>query len=360
MTGPVELRVDAVTVPDAGRAPAGPAGPSISVVICAYTADRWRDMVAAYASVTPQLGAADELLFVIDHNDDLLETARAELRGCRVIASTGPPGLSGARNTGVEASRADVVAFLDDDAAARPGWLHRLRSAFRDETVAVVGTAVEPNWQGRHAPRWFPAEFGWVVGCGYRGLPTERAAVRNPIGASMAVRSSAFAAAGGFSTALGRTGTLPAGCEETEFCIRVSSTLPQATIIFEPAAAVDHFVPAGRQTLRYFVRRCFHEGRSKRIVARLAGSGTALSAERSYVRVVLPAAVARGLSPRVLRRDPAAILRASMVITGLAATVAGFVTGSAPRRPGDAANARRQGLPGTAQGRPPGQAGVRP
>ncbi|MFC3741776.1 glycosyltransferase family 2 protein [Paractinoplanes deccanensis] len=304
----------------------------ITVVICAYTMGRWSDLRAAAASVARQLSDDDELVIVIDHCPPLLRLALDELRGCRVIANDGRPGLSDARNTGVAASRGDVVAFLDDDATARPGWLESIRAAFAHGDVAVTGTRVEPRWQGDAAPRWFPEEFGWVVGCSYRGLPTQRRAVRNPIGASMAIRRSSFETVGGFSRLVGRVGTLPVGCEETEFCIRLAKASPVARIVFEPGAAVDHFVPRQRQTVKYFLSRCYHEGRSKAAVARLGGSRSALSAERHYVRSVLPRAVLRALNPVLLRREPVAALRGAAVVAGLAATVAGYVAGSRTRR----------------------------
>jgi glucosyl-dolichyl phosphate glucuronosyltransferase len=310
---------------------AGPAPlATVSVVICAYTLDRWDDLVAAYASVSPQLTHRDEIVLVIDHNPDLFVRARS-LERARVLESDGGRGLSGARNTGVRAGRGDVVAFLDDDAVARPGWLESVRAAFARPDVMVLGTGVEPAWAGGAAPGWFPAEFNWVVGCSYRGLPTTRSAIRNPIGASMAIRRTAFTAVGGFAEEMGRIGALPAGCEETEFCVRLATDQPAAHILYDPGCAVDHRVPEHRQTLRYFVRRCFHEGRSKRSVARLRGASAGLSAERRYVRVVLPVGVLRCVGAGVVRVDRWALARAATIVLGFAATVSGYL--SAARRP---------------------------
>jgi glycosyltransferase involved in cell wall biosynthesis len=299
---------------------------AVTVLICAYTERRWNRLVDAYASVRGQLGPADEVIVVVDRNERLLVRARHAFRGAAVLANTHTGGLSGARNTGVAASRGDVIAFLDDDAVAAPDWLARVRGAFGDPAVAVVGTGVTPRWEGGRAPRWFPEEFGWVVGCGYRGLPTTRAAVRNPIGASMAVRREAFEFAGVFSERVGRVGTLPVGCEETEFCIRLARRCPEAVIVHEPSGLVDHHVPLDRQTLRYFVRRCFFEGRSKRTVARAGGARAGLSSERRYVRRVLPLGVLRGLRDAA-RGDLAGLARAGAIAVGLLATIAGYATG---------------------------------
>src|SRR4051794_32466100 len=116
--------------------------PSISVVICSYTDRRWDDFWRACASVERQLLDGDELVVVIDHNDALLARAQAEIPRAQVVANRGKQGLSDARNTGVATATGDVVAFLDDDAAARPGWLAGLRDTFASADVAVAGTSV--------------------------------------------------------------------------------------------------------------------------------------------------------------------------------------------------------------------------
>lgn len=312
---PVDERV--LTAPAVSR--------SISVVICSYADSRFGELLDACASVRAQLGPADELVVVIDHNDDLMARVRAVLPWARVAGNEGRRGLSDARNTGVRLSRGDVVAFLDDDAAARPGWLTGLRESFANDEVAVAGTAVEPRWEGGRPPSWFPPEFGWVVGCSYRGLPEVKTTVRNPIGASMAVRRSVFGQVGGFSGAIGRVGTTPVGCEETEFCIRVAAR-DGNIVVFDPASAVDHYVPAVRQTMRYFVSRCYHEGRSKRIVSMLQGSRAGLASERRYVKVTLPSAVL--LAVTGMRRNPAGLLRGGVVLVGLGSTIFGYVVES--------------------------------
>jgi hypothetical protein len=71
-----------------------------------------------------------------------------------------------------------------------------------------------------------PEEFDWVVGCSYRGLPAGEALIRNPIGSSMSLRRQAAVEAGGFRPEVGRVGTFPVGCEETELAIRLRRLLP--------------------------------------------------------------------------------------------------------------------------------------
>jgi hypothetical protein len=185
-----------------------------------------------------------------------------------------------------------------------------------------VGGRVEPRWaDGR--PRWFPPEFDWVVGCSYRGLPTERALVRNPIGANMSFRRPVLQRVGGFRAGLGRTGRRPVGCEETELAIRVRQRLTNALVLFEPAAVVRHRVSSARARPGYFFSRCFAEGRSKALVARHVGRRDGLASERRYVVRDLSRGVLDGIRD-ALRGNPAGGARALAILGGLTLTVAGY------------------------------------
>lgn len=306
-----------------GTSGGGSAIASVSVVICAYTLDRWADLAAAVDSVRAQRPAPTELLVVIDHNPELAEKAARAWNDVRVLVSGGPPGLSGARNSGVAAASGDLVAFLDDDATAEPGWLAALIEPYADARVVATGGWASPKWDGA-PPRWFPPEFLWVVGCSHRGLPTEPAPVRNPIGCSMAFRRAAILEAGGFRPEIGRIGLHPVGGEETELCIRIGSRHPDSVVILSPAARVRHRVPASRATWRYFRSRCYQEGRSKALISRLAGAGPALATERRYTLRVLPGGFLRGLGD-LLHGDPSGPLRSFAIAAGLTVTTGGFV-----------------------------------
>jgi glycosyltransferase involved in cell wall biosynthesis len=302
--------------------------PSLSVVICTYTLARWPDLVRVRASVAAQTVGALETIVVVDHNDDLLGRARRELDDVRVLANEREPGLSGARNSGIEAARGDVVVFVDDDAVADPDWLERLRAAYRDPATLAAGGLIEPLWlAGR--PSTFPPEFDWVVGCTYRGHPTTRTAVRNVIGANMSFRRSVLLEAGGFRSDLGRVGTLPVGCEETELCLRSTRLRPDGVILYEPRARVVHTVPPARGTWSYFVRRCYGEGISKAVVARLAGRAQGLQTERRYVVRAIGRSLLRDIRDG-LSGERAGFGRAARSVLGLFSAAAGYCVASLP------------------------------
>ncbi|MFC5718596.1 glycosyltransferase family 2 protein [Streptomyces gamaensis] len=312
--------------------------PACSVVICAYTEDRWDDTLAAVASVRAQSLPALETLVVVDHNPVLLQrlarTLREEAPEVRVLANAGPRGLSAGRNTGIAASSGEVIAFLDDDAVAERDWLLRFAEAYTDPRVMAVGGRTEPVWASRRRPGWFPAEFDWVVGCSYRGQPPGRSRVRNVLGGNASFRRTAFEAAGGFASGIGRDGDrLPLGCEETELCIRIGRAVPDAVLLVDDRAVIHHRVPAARERFGYFRTRAWAEGLSKALVSRSVGAREGLASERRYTTRVLPAGVARGLRDALLGR-PGGAGRAGAIVVGLAVTTAGYAVGRVRARRG--------------------------
>ncbi len=299
-----------------------------SVVICAYSEERWDELVRAVDSALGQTAAAREVVVSVDHNPELLERARERFQpAVTVVANEQRAGLAGARNSGAHATSAPLVAFLDDDARAQPDWLEQIVQPYGDPSILGVGGRIDPDWR-RPRPRWFPEEFYWVVGCSYRGLPTAPGPVRNMIGANMSVRREVFDALGGFSEDLGRL-------EETDFCIRGQRLFPDGVWLYWPRAIVSHSVAPERTTWRYFRARCFNEGVAKASMVAGTGHQAGLQSERHYVRRVLPTGLARELL-RVLRGDTAGPERAAAIVTGLAYTAAGFLRGWIRRRLGGA------------------------
>jgi len=299
------------------------------VVVCAFTLERLEQLAAAVESLRAQTVPARQCVLVIDHEPELLALCRERWPWAEAIANAEKQGLSGARNTGIAACEGEVVAFLDDDAVAGPDWLERLGGAYADPGVLGVGGAVRPVWAAGR-PSWFPPEFDWVVGCTHSGMPREPSPVRNLVGANMSFRSPVLREVGGFRHELGRIGTIPAGCEETDLCIRIGDRHPSGTILYDPAVAVDHSVPATRGRLGYFISRCRGEGRSKAVLAGLVGSASGLAEERSYTGRTLPAGFLRGLR-EALGGEPWGVARSAMLVAGLMTTSAGYASGRVSR-----------------------------
>lgn len=301
---------------------------SASVILCAFSTNRFPLLISAVESVRWQSVTPAEIIVVIDHNLVLLEQMRALFPDLAVIANSGPRGLAGARNTGTAAASGEVVVFLDDDAVADPGWLQALSVHFARPEVLGVGGHPVATWEtGR--PRWWPDEFDWVVGCGHRGLPTVAAPVRNLSGCAMSLRREVVLKADGFDTSLGLTAAGANASGEPELRLSPTELFPGGVLLHDPAARVRHHVPAARTTLRYFCSRCFAEGVSKRMVARRAGTGPRMAPEVTHPGRTLPGGFVRHLSAGA-RGDLGGPLRAATIVVGAATTMGGCLLARAP------------------------------
>jgi hypothetical protein len=198
----------------------------------------------------------------------------------------------------------------------------------------AVGGRTEPVWFSGRRPLWFPREFDWVVGCSYLGLPAGRAQVRNVLGGNASFRRTAFDAAGGFTTGIGRDGDRrPLGCEETELCIRLQRARPDALLLIDDRAVIHHRVPEARERFSYFRARCWAEGLSKALVTQQVGTGPGLATERRYTTRVLPVGALRGARDALLGRAGGAG-RAGAIMVGVATATAGYALGSLRARGG--------------------------
>lgn len=307
--------------------PAPAAAPDFTVVIRTYTERRWEDLVEAVRSVHAQTTPPREIVVVVDHNPALLERVRHRWPNVIAVENADPQGASGSMNAGIAAAQGSVIAFLDDDAVASPDWLEQMAPAYADGRVLVVGGKIDPIW-ANGKPYWFPEEFNWVVGCTYPGLPTDRAHVRNLIGANMSFRRWAAEAVGGFRNGVGAIGDSPLRGEDTEFCIRVRQRWGPEALLYEPRARVEHRQHAARARWGYFCSMCYAQGQTKALIARLLGRQDGLSSEWSYAVQTLPLGVLRSLGSVVRRGEPAGVVRAGAIVAGLVLTTAGYVMSS--------------------------------
>jgi len=179
--------------------------PQVSVVVCAYSNERLPQLKETIASLKKQTYAPSEIVLIVDHNPELqAELERTAGDSLRIAPNTGDRGLANARNTGISLATGELVAFIDDDAAADGRWLEELVACYQDPAVIGAGGRIDPVWEGGAKPAWMPEEFLWVIGCSYRGMAEGN--IRNMIGCNMSFRSSVFEEVGVFNPDIGRLG----------------------------------------------------------------------------------------------------------------------------------------------------------
>jgi GT2 family glycosyltransferase len=302
----------------------------VSLVIACHDENRWSQLLAAVESAARQQPPPESIVVSVDHAPKLYKRLTRELPDVTVVENRFSQGASGNRNSGVLATSTPFIAFLDDDARARPSWLARLIQPLGDPAVVGTGGFVAPVWSSKK-PRWFPDEFAWVVGASHSGLPTVQVPVRNVWSENMAVRRDVFDEVGGFRLDFGKVGNISRQ-EDTDLCIRMGKWRNESSWIFVPEAIVDHHVGEERTLVTYFLKRCFLEGRGKIELARINDGSIDLLDERAYLRRTIPKALKRYIRDGIASREIDHLYRAGAVVGGVAAAGAGAFASFVDRR----------------------------
>jgi GT2 family glycosyltransferase len=113
--------------------------PSVAVVVAAYNAEATIDECVVSLLGLHYPAKRFEIRVVDNASSD--GTARLlRAYGERIVVQTERRrGASAARNAGISATTADVVAFTDADCVAAPGWLSALVAPLEDAGVGVAG-----------------------------------------------------------------------------------------------------------------------------------------------------------------------------------------------------------------------------
>ncbi len=262
----------------------------VSVVV--PTRNRSGYLRANLKSLERQAYPRDQLEVIVVDNDstDDTEWAVKEASGeisfnvRRVVEKK--IGLAHARNRGIEESKGEIIAFIDDDAGADPRWLATLERAFREHPDAgCVSGKVLLNWTEPPPSWWDPCFNGALSGFTWGDKPRPFAYPYCPVGGNLAVKKSVFENLGAFRTDLGRKGNGLRSCEETEFALRFFRSGGSA--VYEPEAIVHHAVDSRRLTKSYVRRQAYWDGWSHANFEKDYGMGTMAGDVESFLRLVL-------------------------------------------------------------------------
>jgi GT2 family glycosyltransferase len=235
----------------------------LTVAIC--TRNRVRLLEKAIRSVVHQAGTLKsrvELLVIDNASSDatpaLLDTLALECTCLRVVHE-GILGLSIARNTALRVARGQYVVFLDDDATVRPGWLTSyldFLGTLPSDRVAVVGGPVFAEYEIA-PPIWFATEKNQLdLGPFARRVPAHGGAW----GCNIGYHRQRALAAGAFDPDLGRKGAGLSAHEETDLNTRLEAQGYE--VWWVPGAAINHFFPAERLSVKFEIRNQFGLGES--------------------------------------------------------------------------------------------------
>jgi glycosyltransferase involved in cell wall biosynthesis len=240
--------------------------PVISVVI--PTRNRAEYLEVALGSLARQeLDEPYELLVVDDCSDDDTP-AVVHKAGARHVRHEHPRGLNAARNTGVRASAAPLIAFLDDDVYVPPGWLRAL----------LDGERAHPDAEAFGGPIRARFEAPAPSSCGQEKPPittldlgAEDAEATMVWGANMAIRRSAFDRLGPFDEDVSAHG------DEEDWLLGLRAA--RGKIVYLAGAGVDHRRAGSDARLLSLARAAYRRGRAARVTDQRRQTAPGLPAE---------------------------------------------------------------------------------
>lgn len=133
--------------------------PTLTVIICTYN----RASLLRYCleSLTNQVGDHQFSVIVVDNNSDddtqeVIDEFESRLPITGLLENN--QGLSFARNTGYESATTDWVAYLDDDAKAKPNWIDEIIKTIETTDFKAFGGIYDP-WYLEGKEKWFKDRY---------------------------------------------------------------------------------------------------------------------------------------------------------------------------------------------------------
>ena len=241
--------------PEPGASAARPSSaiPSLAVIVVSY--QRPDDLARCLGGLRALAQPADEVIVVAQRRDaaTVARVERETVPGDRLrLVTVDVPGMIAARNAGIEAAGADLLAFIDDDTVVAPDWSRRIVAHFAaDPAIGALGgrdrchdgTAFDDREAGPVGRiQW----FGRPIGNHHLGFGPARD-VEWLKGANMTYRREALGALR-FSADLRGSKAQPA--DDIAFSLAVKKK--GWRVVYDPEVRLDHYT-GRRAEVRHYV-----------------------------------------------------------------------------------------------------------
>ena len=242
----------------------------LSVVVCTHN----RDMYLPECLDDLSKQEADKSLFeiVVVNNNCTDKTEEICLQFQKdhpelnfVYTKESKPGLSHARNKGIEVATGDIVSFIDDDGFARADYVDEILKITADEKYndfIAFGGKVIPRYNEGMEPKWISKHIEGVVSKVDMGEKIKAFTKKYPAGCNMIFRKEFFEQHGGFNTSLEVRG-------DDKF-IFLKLKAAGLKILYVPTIYVRHFMDDYRLEESFIRRLSKVIGNSERV--RLKGN----------------------------------------------------------------------------------------
>jgi len=230
--------------------------PAVSIVIPVL--DRAGELARCLESIAMVDYPREKIeVIVVDDGsrDNSAQVARDH--GARVVSSGGTRrGPAAARNVGAAQATGELLAFIDSDCSASPGWLVELVHLFRDDRIAAVGGMVDGMCSASGVDRYEAVMSSLSLGSRERFGGSGDDTFYLP-SCNLLVRRALFLSVQGFEDSM-HVG------EDVDLTWRLRDA--GWTIAYLPAGRILH---EHRSTLRSFMSRRFDYGTSEGMLQKL-------------------------------------------------------------------------------------------
>lgn len=235
-----------------------------SVVICTYNRlQMLQDAVQSCLADASRRGTVFEVVIADNspsfHAREFAAGLAQQGQAVRWVRAS-PPNISVARNAGLHAAAAPLVAFMDDDLVLEPGWLDHLIDTLERTGADVAMGPVRPRFAAGPAPDWDPtgsrytrvldAPSGTALIAGGR---QRTRAIALSTASSLWRRATCFTDPAPFDPAFGASGG-----EDLELFLRLERR--GCRFVWCAEAGVWETIPASRTALPYQAMRAYSGG----------------------------------------------------------------------------------------------------
>lgn len=231
--------------------------PILTIVVCTYNREEW--LPGCLSSLESQCKDDSVEVLIIDNNstDDTANIAHGFVDRLSNFKYIFEPlqGLSHARNRGFQEARGQLVAYIDDDAKANPGWTKAILEFFESHPDAYGVGGQHKAFSLAPMPAWFPKEYG------SRSLGEETRLLQKGewiSGTNMVFKKSALLEVGGFDTTMGMAGEKVSYGEETHLTLKMLASGMQ--IYYCAEMCVDHAILLYKLKLSWLLKSNFANG----------------------------------------------------------------------------------------------------
>lgn len=266
------------TVIESSTAPHTASPFAVSVIVCTYRRPELLDLCLD-SLVGQATAAGPHEILVVDNGPEReaqpvaarWQPVFAERGGVLRCIAEGTTGIAFARNRGVAEAEAPLIAFIDDDERACPGWLETLLAPFAalGDGVDMVAGEVDPDFGDSARPDWLTDSMLHTFSCRW-GWDTEPRFLKPEewFGEGNCAFRKRLLVERGFPTDLGRSG---GNLMSSEGIVFTALRAAGAKAYYEPRALVTHRIHADRLDKKWVVRRMFFQGTSDYLAHRRYG-----------------------------------------------------------------------------------------